>query len=137
MTTTSASGQVAAVSAVGTPRLDSLTGLRAVAAFAVFLTHAQGLFDGGPAGPFLRRISAQGPTGVSFFFVLSGFVLTWSSRPGDRPGAFYRRRFARIAPAYWCALCAAVLLELTVLRSGRGAAPAKDAIPSFFAVQAW
>jgi hypothetical protein len=33
---------------------------------------------------------------VSFFFVLSGFVLTWSHRHGEGVGAFYWHRFARV-----------------------------------------
>jgi peptidoglycan/LPS O-acetylase OafA/YrhL len=117
-------------------RLDSLTGLRALAAFVVFLTHVQGLFQDGPASTFMERIGTQGFTGVSFFFILSGFVLTWSHRPGDRPRAFYRRRFARIAPAYWTALVLAVALNLLLERE-RGVAPVWESLPSFLALQAW
>jgi peptidoglycan/LPS O-acetylase OafA/YrhL len=39
-------------------------------------------------------------TGVSFFFVLSGFVLTWSARPDDIATGFWRRRIARIYPVH-------------------------------------
>lgn len=46
--------------------------------------------------------------GVSFFFILSGFVLVWSFRSSDTPGEFYRRRFARIVPAY-VAMCVVAL----------------------------
>src|SRR5262249_38714540 len=45
--------------------------------------------------------AADGYAGVAFFFVLSGFVLTWSL--GDAPievRRFYRARFARIYPAF-------------------------------------
>jgi peptidoglycan/LPS O-acetylase OafA/YrhL len=41
-----------------------------------------------------------GYSGVSFFFILSGFVLAWSTTPGTRRGTFYRRRLARIYPTY-------------------------------------
>ena len=51
----------------------------------------------GPASR-LNGILQTGWVGVSFFFVLSGFVLTWSSRSHDRPLPFYRRRAARIMP---------------------------------------
>jgi peptidoglycan/LPS O-acetylase OafA/YrhL len=39
-----------------------------------------------------------GYEGVPFFFVLSGFVLTWSARQGEPVGKFYARRFARVWP---------------------------------------
>lgn len=84
----------------GRPRLDSLTGMRFAAAFAVFGFHLEGTFYfttplSATSHPFLA-----GPTGVSFFFILSGFVLTWSHRPGDASLAFYRRRLARIGPLH-------------------------------------
>ena len=81
------------------PRLDSLTGLRFVAAFVVFLAHCHSLL-GGPLAADTDWFTVQGDVGVSFFFVLSGFVLTWSQRSDDRPGAFYRRRFARVYPSH-------------------------------------
>ena len=80
-------------------RLPSLTQLRWVAAFLVFLAHARnlGLFGTGDLG---RRYApwafGGGSIGVSLFFVLSGFVIAWSARPHDRPTAFWLRRFARI-----------------------------------------
>ncbi len=80
-------------------RLDSLTGLRFAAALAVFAHHITVLL---PDTGF-RHIESNlrvGPTGVSFFFVLSGFVLLWSRRTGDTSGAFLQRRFARIWPAH-------------------------------------
>lgn len=38
--------------------------------------------------------------GVSLFYLLSGFVMSWTDRPGDTAWLFYRRRFARIVPTY-------------------------------------
>lgn len=49
-----------------------------------------------------------GAQGVAFFFVLSGFVLTWSARPGTPVSTFYFRRFARIWPAHMVALLLAI-----------------------------
>jgi peptidoglycan/LPS O-acetylase OafA/YrhL len=117
-------------------RIDSLTGLRAVAASGVFLTHiTEQFFLQGPGSSFMLRFGSQGYTGVSFFYMLSGFVLTWSHRPGDTARAFYRRRFARVAPAYLTVLIAATVLQVRL--SGQGARPFWEALPSFAALQAW
>ena len=80
-------------------RLDSLTGLRWWAAFGVFAYHMANLAP-------LRHQSLLnvGYTGVSFFFVLSGFVLTWSAKPSTGVRQFWWRRFARIWPAHFVAL---------------------------------
>ncbi len=86
-----------AITAV-TRRLPSLTGLRFAAALGVFVYHCQARL---PSVAVLRPLVAAGQTGVSFFFVLSGFVLTWSAtaRPAGA-GVFWRRRAARILPSY-------------------------------------
>ncbi|BBH15909.1 LPS biosynthesis protein [Nocardioides baekrokdamisoli] len=47
-------------------------------------------------------ISRAGFVGVLFFFVLSGYLLTWGARRGVWD--FYRRRFARIYPAFIASL---------------------------------
>jgi len=95
------------------PRLPSLTSLRWFAASFVFLRHASSLLDGTPLSEGYRQVAAQGTAGVAFFFVLSGFVLTWAHRDGDNARSFYRRRFARIAPAYWAACLLGVLSGIT------------------------
>ena len=73
--------------------LATLTALRFAAALLVFGAHAWRIFD--VQGSALQ----VGAVGVSFFFVLSGFVLTWSRRPGETAGRFYWHRFARVWPA--------------------------------------
>jgi peptidoglycan/LPS O-acetylase OafA/YrhL len=80
-------------------QLPSLTAMRWGAALLVFLFHMRGLF-GGDAGRIARWAFGSGAVGVSFFFVLSGFVLAWSARPGDGAVAFWRRRIARIYPVH-------------------------------------
>jgi peptidoglycan/LPS O-acetylase OafA/YrhL len=84
---------------VRTLRLDSLTGLRWWAAFGVFLHHMTNL---APL-PVYQQLS-YGNYGVMFFFVLSGFVLTWSAQPDVGATTFWVRRFARIYPAHLVAL---------------------------------
>jgi peptidoglycan/LPS O-acetylase OafA/YrhL len=102
-------------------RLPSLTSLRWFAATAEFLRHG-GAFGSGTLieKPYFH-LAPQGAVGVSFFFILSGFVLAWTYRPGDSHAAFYRRRFARIVPVYLVA-CLGGLFVLTLIEhhhSGR------------------
>ena len=86
-------------------RLDSLTGLRWWAAFAVFCYH---MMNFAPV-PGLGAVARYGNHGVAFFFVLSGFVLTWSARiSGTTVANFYWRRLARIYPAHVVALLVAI-----------------------------
>ncbi|KUL41594.1 acyltransferase family protein [Actinoplanes awajinensis] len=99
----------------GLTRLPSLTGLRWVAAFMVWGFHLGIVMPSSNAtlAPFFRAVS-MGGIGVSFFFVLSGFVLVWSYRPGDTTRAFLHRRFAKIYPNYAFALfCALIVLAVT------------------------
>ncbi|WP_350279507.1 acyltransferase [Kribbella sp. HUAS MG21] len=87
------------------PRVESLTGLRWWAAFFVFCHHMTQLAPL-PIFDFLK----YGTSGVTFFFVLSGFVLTWSAQKGTKIRTFYRRRFARIFPLYFLTLVAAIFV---------------------------
>ncbi len=93
------------------PRLDALTGLRWLAAFWVFGYHMQ-VFGSLPV-PFDVPVRL-GFLGVTFFFVLSGFVLTWSMRSTVRVSTFYVRRFARIWPAHMVALLLAIPVFYTL-----------------------
>lgn len=77
--------------------LPSLTGLRFFAAIMVVLYHVSRYI---PPSPAFDAVFGLGYVGVTFFFVLSGFILTWTHRRGDKPRAFYWRRFARIWPLH-------------------------------------
>ncbi|MFC9773194.1 MULTISPECIES: acyltransferase family protein [unclassified Pseudarthrobacter] len=78
-------------------RLASLTGLRFFAALAVVMYHLH-LY----VPPLADSLSVfgYGFTGVSFFFVLSGFVLAWSQRQHGSARSFYWHRIARIWPLH-------------------------------------
>jgi peptidoglycan/LPS O-acetylase OafA/YrhL len=83
--------------------LPALTAVRFVAALAVFFYHYARFDISGP--PSLQHLVQSGYTGVAFFFVLSGFILTYVSQdvrfslPSERR-KFWMRRVARIYPVY-------------------------------------
>ncbi|AYF28628.1 acyltransferase [Micromonospora tulbaghiae] len=117
------------------PRLPSLTGLRWVAALLVFAFHAGTM--GIVAEPHLKAVVDKafslGLSGVEFFFILSGFVLVWSYRDGERAWTFLRRRFAKIYPNHVVTFVAALAIAAWF------ADPVVPwaAIANFFLVQAW
>ncbi|MFD0372841.1 acyltransferase family protein [Streptomyces sp. NPDC127114] len=84
-----------------------MTGLRWFAAFSVFFFHAHPYFvEIERAG----QLAVIGYEGVPFFFVLSGFVMTWVARPSDSAPRYYWRRFARIWPLLAATTAITVLL---------------------------
>ncbi len=84
----------------GVAKLHALTGLRFVAAAMIVVHHSRGAFG------FAARGKQNWPleAGVSFFFVLSGFILMHVYPALDRPGAvrrFFAARIARVWPAHF------------------------------------
>jgi peptidoglycan/LPS O-acetylase OafA/YrhL len=85
--------------------LHQLTGLRLFAALAVYFSHVAA-----PAGSpdWLRALQKSGYAGVTFFFVLSGFVLALnyfdSLRTPRQVWSYAAARFARVYPLYLVAL---------------------------------
>ncbi|MCX4094639.1 acyltransferase family protein [Nocardia sp. alder85J] len=96
--------------------LPALTGARWWAAFAVFVLHALVFL---PVYPFQKSALFRtlhglfpmqlGAAGVAFFFVLSGFVIAWSFRPGTTVWTFYRRRALKIYPTHLAAVAVFVV----------------------------
>jgi peptidoglycan/LPS O-acetylase OafA/YrhL len=115
--------------------LDLLTSMRGIAALTVFLFH----MTAPSASPFTGRVAADlsswaanlGPAGVSFFFVLSGFVLTWSARPGERLRSFWRRRVVRVFPNHVVVFVATMLLLAAATTSWH------TWLPNLLLVQNW
>lgn len=87
-------------------KLPSLTGSRFWAALLVFLFHSSLPSDLAPfSDPTIQHIftvivGKAGWLGVSYFFILSGFIMVWSARDNDTVGDFYLRRFAKIYPTH-------------------------------------
>jgi peptidoglycan/LPS O-acetylase OafA/YrhL len=80
--------------------LYSLQYVRAFASLSVALYHFKPTFVGygGPAG--LAGLVDAGYAGVDAFFVLSGFLMVWTSRLEEAPAPFLLRRLARLYIGY-------------------------------------
>ncbi|MBO4254593.1 acyltransferase family protein [Streptomyces griseorubiginosus] len=118
------------------PTLPSLTGLRWIAALLVFGLHVHNFhyFDG-TGQRLMTWAFGAGANGVSFFFVLSGFVLMWSARPGDRAWPFFRRRAARILPVHLVTAAVALVMALTLAHQHRPTLTA--GLANAFLVHSW
>lgn len=102
------------------PPLPLLTSLRFFAAAEVVIFHLAPVRPGeaGPDG-LLSGLASGGHAAVTFFFVLSGFVLSYvHAGETEQVGCnvstatFWRLRLARIVPAYYLALLLAVPVAL-------------------------
>ncbi|MEH1102311.1 acyltransferase family protein [Micromonospora sp. CPCC 205561] len=119
-----------------TGRLDSLTGLRFIAALMVFVYHGTVLSvfaDTTVQKGYSSVVDNAGAMGVSFFFVLSGFVLTWSARPSDRLRRFWRRRAVKVLPNHVVAYVIALVLLLAAGETIR----VGSALATLFLVHSW
>lgn len=122
--------------ALSTPVLRSLTGLRWVAAFVVFGFHIVAVEYFGSGQGVVSALFGAGGTGVSLFFILSGFVLTWTHRAGTQPLVFWRRRFARIWPLHLVVVFAALLVSATVVPGIRSSSPV-SIVANILLVSSW
>lgn len=112
-------------------RLDSLTGLRFFAALLVALGH---LANSTHLAVAVSTFFDLGGVGVTFFFMLSGFVLAWSYRPELPVVAFYFNRLARIYPLHLLTWVAAAFLILLLYGQTWHTG---SAISCLLLVQAW
>ncbi|MFE7745059.1 acyltransferase family protein [Nocardia sp. NPDC057455] len=125
-------------------RLPSLTGLRFFAAFSVFVFHV--MLPNSPIPPYKPvnlfsdpdiaydaawLVGKAGFLGVSFFFILSGFVLTWSWKPGASKLQFIRRRMVKIFPNHLTLWVASMVLFAAAIT------PWKSWLPNLFLLHAW
>lgn len=121
----------AGASLTGRDRLPSLTGLRFWAALLVVLYHLSRQVGEIPG---LSQTVWYGRSGVTFFFVLSGFVLAWTYDGVKVPAkVFLWRRFARIWPLMVVTSAASVGVWLWLGK----AVSAKAVVANLFLVHAW
>jgi peptidoglycan/LPS O-acetylase OafA/YrhL len=86
---------------VASDRIRELDSLRGLAAIAVVLFHLTYWYDLNRVAPFSVPF---GHFGVELFFVISGFVIFMTLDRCRSTGEFAVSRFARLFPAYWCAV---------------------------------
>jgi peptidoglycan/LPS O-acetylase OafA/YrhL len=115
-------------------RLDNIQALRGIAACLVVLYHIaltlrEGLWPG--VAGFPTGLWDRGWVGVDLFFVISGFIMVWTTReiaPGlGEMVKFLWRRALRVYPLWW--ICAAVMAVYFLIAYGMPAAPDRVAGP--------
>jgi len=117
--------------------LPSLTGLRWATAMLIFGHHVMAVeYFGGSAGVIWGNLFEAGKTGVTLFFILSGFVLAWGYKPQQTARSFWWHRIARIYPLHVVGVVLALIAAATLVPEIRadGAAPV---VANVFLVNGW
>ncbi len=116
-------------------RIDQLTFLRFIAAILVVITHYGGAYYPFTVEPW-RHIPADGPFILGFFFVLSGFIMTYVYYPqeGRRINwkEFVIKRISRFYPLYFVAI-----LAMIPFRYGDDAHNLTGLFLDLFLLQSW
>jgi len=115
--------------------INALTGIRFLVAMLVFLFHFGAAFSERVGAPqFVSTFLHNGKIGVSMFFVLSGFILTFTYKKVFAAKfnfkVFFLARFARIYPVYILAL----IIMLPILPK---ALDCLSALRVLFMMQSW
>jgi peptidoglycan/LPS O-acetylase OafA/YrhL len=92
----------------------ALTGLRAIAAYLVFLHHFNPFYGSSSFG-FIQSLFKEFHIGVSIFFVLSGFLISYKYYDNVRISGqwltrYLKNRFARVYPMYFLLTTATFLV---------------------------
>ncbi|WP_342114013.1 acyltransferase family protein [Pseudoduganella sp. OTU4001] len=100
-------------------KLDWLQGLRGLAVLGVVLTHGRYFLGGTPNEGLGNLFFLPGAMGVDLFFLISGFIMVYTTQgaSGPRDAALFTvKRFARIWPAY----AVVTILWIFISRGGMG-----------------
>jgi peptidoglycan/LPS O-acetylase OafA/YrhL len=95
--------------------IDNIQILRAIAALMVLLLHINSKEEQYAGSVGLLSASFDiGHTGVDLFFLISGFVMVYTTRLPEKrnPRIYIRTRFIRIYPIYWLVMVVTLLLYL-------------------------
>jgi peptidoglycan/LPS O-acetylase OafA/YrhL len=95
---------------MSTHSIKSIQALRGIAACIVVLFHYKWAIDIDLSNPVVSALFNSGGLGVTIFFILSGFIMIYSSRNKSSAVNFAINRFSRIYPAYlfFILLCFAI-----------------------------
>jgi len=124
--------QTATKEAGRTGTITTLQGGRAIAALMVAVFHLHVFVFPeriyAATGDGLHPAAAMGYSGVEFFFALSGFLMAYVhagdwGRP-ERAGIYFRKRIARIYPAYWVIVVPLILASFVLSGVGPDVMPA-------------
>ena len=116
-------------------RIEQLTFTRFIAAMAIVFFHF-----GKPLNvfslPFVHKLLIQANIGVSYFFLLSGFVMiiAYGRKSKVHPFSYFKNRIARIYPVY---LMAILLMMLFVKVLDNATFPFSDVFLNVLALQSW
>jgi peptidoglycan/LPS O-acetylase OafA/YrhL len=120
-----------------------LTSLRFIFAFMVFLNHLSFVRQGESEvwDWIFLNIFREGYIGVTFFFILSGFILAYNYQQKFKEGSvskrqFWRARVARILPLYYLTFLAAIPYTLLEF-STNSASWIQKLLLNIFAVQSF
>ena len=92
--------------------IQSIQLLRGIAAYSVVLFHTTEFITANQPSAKIFDF-AIGAAGVDLFFVISGFVMVYVTKPSAKPVDFMLRRLIRIAPLYW--LCTVSVIGMVFL----------------------
>lgn len=93
-------------------RIITFDGVRGIAVLAVVLSHCFGV--PGYAVHFPGQLFFYGFTGVELFFIISGFVISFTLYKYNNIKSFVIARFARLYPPYWATIIFSAILVLSV-----------------------
>jgi len=92
--------------------------LRGIASLLVVLLHCTMTVNETLQQSFLFNAFKFGGAGVDIFFVLSGFIITYTSASALKKGSgfmdFVRKRFVRIYPVYWLVISLFLFLQVAL-----------------------
>ena len=97
----------------------NIQALRGIAAMMVVFCHTADIATGGR-----QWFGASGGNGVDLFFVISGFIMVFTTADGRAgPLSFMRNRFLRIAPLYWLMTLIVLVLAFVIPSGFKGTRP--------------
>ncbi len=115
-------------------KINQLTFTRFIAALAVVFFHSGAVF---PVDTFpFNPLFTSGQTAVSYFYVLSGFVMSLAYfRPGQRFNFFdyFKARFSRLYPVYLLSFVLTCLYYIDIMASVKTV----KVLANLFLLQAW